>query len=251
MFSSPGPFDCVGLRFANANSAQDDSLWIASPAKSISAPHFSAISCQRGFFDSINAIFFARLQPFNCFSRPNGFVDIVEALVIHQPVAMILVTKTFRFAALVLQCASENAVSYPNVKRSRTATHDVDEILVISHRHSTRHRRFNRVILSEARHWRSQWLAQSKDPTPARASTDSAGSSPPCPRQHRKNALTLPQRHKRYPGPSTALSLASRTPTPLRMTVRDCARQGWMSRRRRDFHDSSRRGAGLPHPARS
>jgi len=34
------------------------------------------------------------------------------------------------------------------------------------------------VILSEARHWRSQWLAQSKDPTPARTSTDPAGGVP-------------------------------------------------------------------------
>lgn len=35
----------------------------------IRAPHFSAKSCQRGFSFSINAIFFSRRQPFNCFSR--------------------------------------------------------------------------------------------------------------------------------------------------------------------------------------
>jgi hypothetical protein len=102
------------------------------------------------------------------------------------------------------------------------------------------------VILSEAGHWRSQCLAQSKDPIPAHACTGSAGSSPPCPRQHRKNALTRPQRHTRYPGPSTTLSFAPRTPTPLRMTVRDYGRQGWMSRRRRPLSQGHQRSAATP-----
>jgi hypothetical protein len=44
--------------------------FIPSPANSICAPGFSAKSFQRGFFDSIRAIFFARLHPFSCFSRP-------------------------------------------------------------------------------------------------------------------------------------------------------------------------------------
>jgi len=56
------------------------------------------------------------------------------------------------------------------------------------------------VILSEARHWRSQWLAQSKDPIPACANTNLAGSSPPFARQQHKNALTRPQRRPRYLG---------------------------------------------------
>jgi hypothetical protein len=43
---------------------------IATPAKAICAPHFSARSSHRGFFDSIKAIFLALAQPFNCFSRP-------------------------------------------------------------------------------------------------------------------------------------------------------------------------------------
>src|SRR5258708_35923803 len=43
---------------------------MTSPAKAICAPHFSAKSSHRGFFDSIKAIFFALAQPFNCFSRP-------------------------------------------------------------------------------------------------------------------------------------------------------------------------------------
>src|SRR3954467_2324233 len=68
MHTDMGSFDCVGVRFANANFAQDDSLFfIDSPANSIFAPHFSAKSSQRGFFDSIKAIFFARTQPFSCF----------------------------------------------------------------------------------------------------------------------------------------------------------------------------------------
>ena len=54
--------------------AQDDRVYswslIAWPANSIGAPNFSAKSAQRGFFDSINAIFFALVQPFSCFSRP-------------------------------------------------------------------------------------------------------------------------------------------------------------------------------------
>ncbi len=43
---------------------------IASPANTICAPHFSARSSHLGFFDSIKAIFFALIHPFNCFSRP-------------------------------------------------------------------------------------------------------------------------------------------------------------------------------------
>ena len=39
------------------------------PANAISDPHFSAKSAQRGFMDSIRTIFFARRQPFSCFSR--------------------------------------------------------------------------------------------------------------------------------------------------------------------------------------
>jgi len=47
--------------------------FIASAADSICAPYFSARSSHCGFFDSIKAIFFDLLQPFNCFSRAMAF----------------------------------------------------------------------------------------------------------------------------------------------------------------------------------
>lgn len=50
--------------------------WSASfidcPLNNISRFQFSARSFQRGFSLSISAIFFERLQPFNCFSRPSA-----------------------------------------------------------------------------------------------------------------------------------------------------------------------------------
>src|SRR5437870_7992707 len=47
---------------------------IDSPANTICASHFSARSAQRGFFDSISAIFFLLTHLFSCFSRSIAFL---------------------------------------------------------------------------------------------------------------------------------------------------------------------------------
>jgi hypothetical protein len=60
-------------------------------------------------------------------------MNLIEALVIDQPVAMILAGQTFYFAALMLQRTPANAVCHSNVKRSRAAADDVNEVLVILH----------------------------------------------------------------------------------------------------------------------
>jgi len=64
------------LASRSSYSAQDDSLFgtDGSPAKAICAPHFSARSTQRGFRDSISAIFFLLTHRFSCFSRSIAFV---------------------------------------------------------------------------------------------------------------------------------------------------------------------------------
>ena len=67
------------------------------------------------------------LLPSNC------FVNIVKALVIHQPVASIFAGEPFDVPALMFQCSPVNAVSHSNVKRSRAAADDVNKILVILH----------------------------------------------------------------------------------------------------------------------
>lgn len=53
----------------SGNARRSHRAVIDCPANAISAPHFSAKSAQRGFMDSIRTIFFARRQPFSCFSR--------------------------------------------------------------------------------------------------------------------------------------------------------------------------------------
>jgi hypothetical protein len=45
-------------------------------------------------------------------------MNIVEAFVVHQAVAMILTAKPFDFALLMLKRASVNAVRHPDVKRA-------------------------------------------------------------------------------------------------------------------------------------
>jgi len=61
-------------------------------------------------------------------------MNVVEAFVVHQPVAMVFAAEAFGFASLMLKRPPVHAVRHANVKRSRTAAHDVNEILVISHK---------------------------------------------------------------------------------------------------------------------
>jgi hypothetical protein len=64
-------------------------------------------------------------------------MHIIEALVIYQPVAMILASKPFDLAPLMFQSSPIDAVRHADVKRSRAAAHDIDEILVILHANPT------------------------------------------------------------------------------------------------------------------
>jgi hypothetical protein len=63
-------------------------------------------------------------------------MNIVKALVIYQPVAMILAGKPFDLSSLVFQCPAVNAVRHPDVQCSRAAAHDINEIFVILHNNS-------------------------------------------------------------------------------------------------------------------
>src|SRR6266478_3892703 len=60
----------------------------------------------------------------------NGLLNIVKALVIHHPVAMILTGKSFDFTTLVLQRSPVDAVGHTYIKRPGPAANDVGEILV-------------------------------------------------------------------------------------------------------------------------
>jgi hypothetical protein len=61
-------------------------------------------------------------------------MNVVEAFKVHQPVAMVFAAEAFRLAGLMLKHAAVDAVRHANVKRSRAAAHDVNEIRVFSHR---------------------------------------------------------------------------------------------------------------------
>lgn len=66
----------------------------------------------------------------------NRLVNILEALVINEPIAPILAGKPFDVPVLMLQGTAVDAVGHADVKRSRTAANDIDEIVVIPHANS-------------------------------------------------------------------------------------------------------------------
>src|ERR1035438_1094365 len=80
---------------------------------------------QDNFLDPQPAFQF--LLPSNC---P---VNVVEAFVVDQAVAMVLASEALDFAALMLQGATVDAVGHTDVERAAAAGHDVDEIFVVFH----------------------------------------------------------------------------------------------------------------------
>ena len=58
-------------------------------------------------------------------------MNVVEAFVVHQAVAVIFAGETLDLPALMLQCAAIDAVGHTDVERAGTAGHDVDKVLVI------------------------------------------------------------------------------------------------------------------------
>ena len=117
-----GPHACR-YRYQPMQGSSHHRSLIACPANAISAPPFFRQICQRGFSFSINAIFFARVQPFTVSRDRSPCMNFVKALVIYQPVAIILAGKSFNLAALVFQdsrdrcCSSFRYITYQSGSR--------------------------------------------------------------------------------------------------------------------------------------
>jgi len=73
-------------------------------------------SAARSFHPGLNCPmshnFFSRRQPFNCFSRPNRFIHIVEALPIHKTCRVVLICESLRPMRFVLKNAPVQIVSH-------------------------------------------------------------------------------------------------------------------------------------------
>ena len=111
-------------------SFQDHRFLIDSPANAISAPHFSARSCQRGFTDSISAIFLDLRQPFNCFSLLIAFSTSSNPSQYTSRLQWYSRAKTFEFTALVLAHAAFKIVAHSDVECSAYAGNDINPIFV-------------------------------------------------------------------------------------------------------------------------
>src|SRR5207253_8701778 len=72
---------------------------IDSPANTICASHFSARSAQRGFFDSISAIFFLLTHLYQLLLSIDCFPHIVKAFVVDQTSAIVLSRESFDFTS--------------------------------------------------------------------------------------------------------------------------------------------------------
>src|SRR5712692_9495699 len=73
------------------------------------------------------------------FLPPNGLVNVVKLLVVHQPVAMIFTGKSLNLSPLVLHRSPIDAVRHPDVKRPRPATNDVGVVSVFFHQSPNPH----------------------------------------------------------------------------------------------------------------
>src|SRR5271154_1296659 len=67
------------------------------------------------------------------FPPPNGLVNVLEALVVHQPIAMILAGKSLDLASLVLKGAPVDAVGHADIQSPRTTANNVGEIPMLPH----------------------------------------------------------------------------------------------------------------------
>jgi hypothetical protein len=106
-------------------------LVIGCPAKDISAPQRSARSSQRGFIDSINAIFFDLPPALQLFLAVDRLDHFVEALPINETVAMILAREPLDLATLVLVHAYIDIVCHSDVQRPAATSDDVNPILML------------------------------------------------------------------------------------------------------------------------
>jgi len=72
------------------------------------------------------------------FLAADGFVNVVEALVVDHAIAVIHAGEAFDLAAFVLQGTAVDAVRHSDVERAGAAADDVDEVFVVFHDSSNR-----------------------------------------------------------------------------------------------------------------
>jgi hypothetical protein len=74
---------------------------------------------------------------FQFFLSSDGVVNVVEAYVVDQSGAAILRGEAVDLSAFVFQGTAVNAVCHADVKGAGVAGHDVDEVLMVFHVHSS------------------------------------------------------------------------------------------------------------------
>ena len=96
-----------------------------------------ARSSQCGFRNSTSAIFFARDQPFNCFSPSDGFVYVVERRPVQKAFYIVAVSEAFFLMELMFKDSFVQIAGETDVQGSRKAAHNVHAIASpLSRRHS-------------------------------------------------------------------------------------------------------------------
>ncbi len=143
----------------SGNARRSHRLAIDSLANAICAPHFPAKSSQRGFIDSMRAIFFDRRHPFSCFSAVDRPVNVIKAFPVNKAITLVLAGKPLNLATLVLKHAHIQIAGHPNVKCARLAGRDIRAIGLRAHN-------------------THQCCAESKDPVPFDSGNAMSGSSP-------------------------------------------------------------------------
>ncbi len=105
---------------------------IGSPANAICAPHFSARSSQRGFIDSIRAIFFDHRQPFSCFSRLIALTTSSKLSQYTRRLQPFLLEKP-SISPLLCSRTHVEIVRHSDVERAGAAGDDVRPVLMFPH----------------------------------------------------------------------------------------------------------------------
>src|SRR6266852_3304509 len=98
------------------------------------SPALDRFSCKRHRrFPLLSQIFPARIlrlnqrsllrssPAFQLFLTSNGLVNVIKALVVNQPIAVIFAGKSFALSPLMFQCAPVDAVRHANVECPRAA----------------------------------------------------------------------------------------------------------------------------------
>ena len=103
------------------------------------------------WISSFNQSNFLAPQPsLQFFLSSDSAVNIVEALVVDQAVAVIFAGKALDVSALMLERSTVDAVGHTDVEGARVTGHDVDEIFVVSHELNSARSRGERLDAPEA-----------------------------------------------------------------------------------------------------